>query len=395
MVWYSPFIAAFLVDDRAVVVFQIGDEGFPCLIFEFEAIDEKERALGVAGAQEELDDGRGGERLAGAGGHLEQETTVPFGDGILNRRHGALLVVAQEAQFVLLDEFVAFGEGVPAGFGGVAGALREGDVVAADRLDDQPLRVGLEGVVALERVGRRIAGDEVRVALLQIPEVVQVAIGKDDEAAFLRLGVLARLLLADQRILVFGLGFEHKQRFAVFVEQQEVDEAVAGLLEVFAEFVDGVLRQLDIGFERDVRRAGVVGEKTPAGVFQQSVDLDASPGFFRRHEGQPSRVMFGSGRGNEPRQFTSSASRAACNRGFRGAGDRAPINRPIFGRNAESRVLIAFAAGSLRKGNDHAPFRRGRRSVRGPMRAAVVTWRTRVIRAGIPEPVRAPDAGGS
>jgi hypothetical protein len=42
--------------------------------------------VGIAGAQEELDDGGGGQGLAGAGGHLEQEAVLAFGDGILNRR---------------------------------------------------------------------------------------------------------------------------------------------------------------------------------------------------------------------------------------------------------------------------------------------------------------------
>ena len=242
----APVVAAFLVDDRAVVVFQIGDESLVCLVFEFEAVDEKEHAPGVAGAQEELDDGRRRQCLAGAGGHFEQEAAVAFGDGVLDRRDGALLVVAQEAQLVLLDELVALGGVVPARFAGVVGALREGDVVLADRLDDQPLRVGLEGVVALERFGRRVARDQVRVALFQIPEVVQVAVGEDDEAAFLVLGVPPRLLLADQRVLVLGLGFEHEKGFACFVEQQEVGEAVGGLLEVLAEFVKRRLAQFDV-----------------------------------------------------------------------------------------------------------------------------------------------------
>ena len=78
---------------------------------------------------------------------------MAFGDGILDRRDGALLVVAQEAQLVLLDELVALGGVVPARFAGVVGPLCEGDVVLADRFDDQPLRVGQEGVVALSESG--------------------------------------------------------------------------------------------------------------------------------------------------------------------------------------------------------------------------------------------------
>ena len=163
------------------------------------------------------------------------------------------------------------------------GPLREGDVVLADRFDDQPLRVGLEGVVALERFGRRVARDEVRVALFQIPEVVQVAVGEDDEAAFLVLGVLPRLFLADQRVFVFGLGFEHQKRLAGIVEQQEVGESVARLLEVLAEFVKRGLAQLDVRFQSDVGAAGGVVKKTPAGFFKQLVDLDTGFGFLGGH----------------------------------------------------------------------------------------------------------------
>jgi hypothetical protein len=53
-------------------------------------------------------------------------------------------------------------------------------------------------------------------------------------ATNLQFGVLAHLLLADQRILVFRLGFEDDEREACLVEQQEVDEPIACLLEVLA-----------------------------------------------------------------------------------------------------------------------------------------------------------------
>ena len=73
-------------------------------------------------------------------------------------------------------------------------------------------------------VGKR--GDDVGVAAFEVPEVVQVAVGEDDEAAILGPGVLARLLLADERIFVFGLGFKDDEREALCVEQQEIDEAL-------------------------------------------------------------------------------------------------------------------------------------------------------------------------
>jgi len=52
---------------------------------------------------------------------------------------------------------------------------------------------------------------------------MQVAVGEDDEAAVLGLGVLARLLLPDKRVFVFGLGFEDDEGEALFVEEEEVD----------------------------------------------------------------------------------------------------------------------------------------------------------------------------
>ena len=75
--------------------------------------------------------------------------------------------------------------------------------------------------------GRRERGDDVGIAALEIPEVVQVAVGEDDEAAVLGPGVLAGLLLADERVLVLRLGLEDDEREALGVEEEEVDEALA------------------------------------------------------------------------------------------------------------------------------------------------------------------------
>ena len=67
---------------------------------------------------------------------------------------------------------------------------------------------------------------------------MQIAVGEDDEAAVLGTGVLAGLLLGNQRIFVLGLGFEDDEREALGVEQEEVDEPFLGLLEVVAERVE-------------------------------------------------------------------------------------------------------------------------------------------------------------
>lgn len=71
-----PVVAVFFVDDGLVVVREHLAEGFECLILQLQPVHEEEHALDVAGAEEELDDGGGSERLAGAGGHLQQEAAL-------------------------------------------------------------------------------------------------------------------------------------------------------------------------------------------------------------------------------------------------------------------------------------------------------------------------------
>ena len=72
-------------------------EGFLAgLILQFEAIHQKQHAPGVAGAEEELDDGGGSEGLAGAGGHLEQEAVFAVLHGPLQGVNGLQLIGPQE-----------------------------------------------------------------------------------------------------------------------------------------------------------------------------------------------------------------------------------------------------------------------------------------------------------
>ena len=255
-------------------------EGFQRLVFEFQAVHEEEHAAGIAGAEEELDDGGGDERLAGAGGHFEEEAVVALGDGLLDRVDGLLLVEAEEAEAVQLDEAGALGFVLPCGFRGVAGALGEDDVVIADGFLDEAFRVGHGLLVAGDGGGRRKRGDDVGVAAFEIPEVMQVAVGEDDEAAVLGLGVFARLLLADERAFVLGLGFEDDEGEALFVEQEEVDEAFGGFLEVLAEGVEVLRLERDAGFKLDVRGAFGIREEAPARGFEQLVDFDAGGGFL-------------------------------------------------------------------------------------------------------------------
>ena len=108
---------------EVIVVLEQKCEGLAGLIFQFQPVHQKQHAPGVAGAQEQFDDGGGGQRLAGAGRHFEQEAALVLLDGLLNRVHCPLLVFAQEAQVVLLDKGAALGLVLPARFAGVAGHL--------------------------------------------------------------------------------------------------------------------------------------------------------------------------------------------------------------------------------------------------------------------------------
>ena len=113
---------------------------------------------------------------------------------------GLQLIGAQEAQLVGLDEAGAFGFVLPGRFRRIIRPLSADDVVFADPLMNQPLRFGLDLLVAVHRIRCGKGGDQVGVAALQVPEVVQVPIGENDEAAVLRTRIPAGLLLADEGI---------------------------------------------------------------------------------------------------------------------------------------------------------------------------------------------------
>ncbi len=275
-----PVVAIFFVDDALVVVREDLLESLERLVFEFEPVHEEDDAAGVAGAEEELDDGGGGEGLAGARGHFEQKAVAAFPDGLLNGIDGFLLVEAEEAEAIHLDEAGAFAFVLPSGFRGVARALGEDDIVILDNFLDEALRVRRGLLVAGDGGRRRERRNDIRVAAFEIPEVMEVAVGENDEAAVLRLGVFACLLLAHERTFVLGLGFEDDEGERLFVEQQEVDEALTGFLEVLTERVEVLRLHGHAGFELDVRGAFRVREEAPTCVFEQLVDLDAGGGFF-------------------------------------------------------------------------------------------------------------------
>lgn len=250
----APVVAAFLVDHGLEIGGERGRKGFFGLVLQLQSIDQKQHTAGVARAQEQLDDRGGGEGLAGAGGHLEQKAVLALADRPLQGVDGPQLIGPQEAQLVGGDVSRALGFVCPPGLGGVGRALGQGDVIVVDLFFDQTRRVGCDLLVAGDGFGRRKRGDDVGIAAFQIPEVMQVAVREDDKAAVLRTGVSARLLLADQRIFTFGLGFQHQQRKTLGIQQQEIDEALAGGLEVVAERVQIGVFERDAGFKPDIGR---------------------------------------------------------------------------------------------------------------------------------------------
>jgi len=73
------------------------------------------------------------------------------------------------------------------------------------------------------------------IALLQVPHVVQIAVGKDYKSAIQRFGVFSRLLLANERIRLLRLGFEYDQREGFLVQEQEIHESVFRRIEIITE----------------------------------------------------------------------------------------------------------------------------------------------------------------
>ncbi len=233
--------------------------------------------------KKKFDDGGGRERFASAGGHFKQKSRLPCLDRCLDGLRRALLVRAHEAQAVFADEFGLLCRVLPSCRCVISGHLGAGDVVQRDVFSHQSRRVWLKLGIAFDGAWRRKAGDEVRVAVVQIPQVMQVAIAQDNEAAILRFGVFAGLLFADERVLVFGLGFEHNQREALFIKQQEVDKALAAGLVISTHGIHLCLGDLDVGLQRDVGFALWGVKKPPTSGLQQVIDLDPGLGFFGGH----------------------------------------------------------------------------------------------------------------
>ena len=169
-----------------------------------------------------------------------KKRSPPFPYRLLQRMDRSELVGTQKAQIVGLNEAGALGFILPRSFRGIMRPVGESDVIFANLFRDQALRVGRDLSVAGYRVRRREGGDDIGVAAFQIPEVMQIAVRQDDEAAILGAGVFACLLLADERVLVLRLGFQDDQGEPLGVEEQEVDEPGGDFLEVITQRVQVV-----------------------------------------------------------------------------------------------------------------------------------------------------------
>ena len=292
----APVVSVLLVDDRPEVLRQQLGEDSAGLFFEFQPVHQEEDAAGVACPQEQLDNRGCGERLAGAGGHLEEEAVGAVSHRSLERVNGPHLVVAQEPQAVRPDEVGTFVLVAPGGLRRVCGPLGQDDVIVMHALVHQSLWIRCEVLVDAYGVLRWEDSDDPGIAMLEIPEEVQVAVGEDYETAVPRTCIAAGLLFTGQRVLGLGLGFEHDKRKALVVQQQKVDHTALGLdvLEVVAQGVEVVGAELDAGFELDVGGASGFIEEAPASRFEKLVDLDSGRCFVhRRHDFREMSRFFG------------------------------------------------------------------------------------------------------
>ena len=274
-----PVVPPFLIYDGFAVLAQVLPERDCRLTLEFQPVHEKQDAPRVARSEEQLDDGGGDKRLAGSRRHLEQESVRPAAGGALKGSDGVELIRAQESQAVGADEIGALRFVQPRGFGGVRRALGERDVIFPDALVGEARRVGLDLAIVRYGILRGKRGYDGGVAALQIPKVVEVAVGQDDETAAERARVPPRLLFGGERVFVGRFGFENGDGALPRVKQKEVRPPGGRLLEIVSERGEVVGADGDCRLQTDVGGRVPVREKAPAGFFQQPVYSDAGGGF--------------------------------------------------------------------------------------------------------------------
>lgn|GEM_PF-6264771 len=200
------------------------------------------------------------------GRHFEKEAILAFLDVLLDRVDGPLLIGTQETQAVDLNKTGAFRLVFPTRLISVTGPLCQSNIIFADLLFYETLRVGLDVLISLDGIGIGESGDEIGAAPLQIPEVVQIAVGKDNEAAVLRARIFAGLLFANEWILVFGLCLQNDERKALFIQEEEIDEAVFGFFKILAKLADAAFGEFDVRLKLDVGLSVFIVEEPPAGI---------------------------------------------------------------------------------------------------------------------------------
>ena len=203
----APVLPPHLVNHRVKIVGEQVLKHFCGLVFQFQPVDQKQHAPRISSAEKQLDKRSRDERLARAGRHFQEKAIRALPHGALHGANGPHLIRPQKAQAACSDEPLALIGVSPRRLHRVIGPLRPRDIVIANALVDETLRMGHDLPVASHRIRRGKRCDDVRIAPVQIPKVVQVAVGQNDEPAVQGTRVPSGLLLADQWIFVFGLGF--------------------------------------------------------------------------------------------------------------------------------------------------------------------------------------------
>ncbi len=175
------------------------------------------------------------------------------------------LVFTQDAQLLIAQILGALGFIDPTGVAQVMGVLAEGDEIRADGFGGEAVWVGLKCAAMLDGFAGGELGDELGAAVLEIPEVMDVAVGEDDEAHVFGVGVGAGLFLADEGVLTLALGFENNEGKAVLIEEDVIGVAVGCRFEVAAELIEVVAGDGGDAFKLDSGGAVLVREETPAG----------------------------------------------------------------------------------------------------------------------------------
>ncbi len=188
-------------------------------------VDEEQDAGDGSGLEQPLDEGRRRARLAGSGCHLDQHLVAAardFGGQGLDARD---LVVAVDDCAVDFDG---------------------GEVAAKRARGDPPFEVVL----------REEADDPARVRVrFSVEEPDLLAVRQEDERHAQLEGIVAPLVLRQDRVDACALGFERRQRPALTVAQHVVGQRAVG----------------EQVFEQDARAVGDI----PAGIPEQRVDLRA------------------------------------------------------------------------------------------------------------------------